>query len=122
MARGCEHGRFRNGTHTFHPGWLIVSIQQVRRWKPFKCRNDSHIDESLHLAVSMRSFRAENVSEFVKALLDCTNQRPNSQLKSYSPLPYRDNARLESCKAMGPHPCPRHRTFRPDGLIEGSKT
>lgn len=28
-------------------------------------------DESLHLAVSMRSFRAENVSYFVKALLDC---------------------------------------------------
>ncbi|MBW3564897.1 MAG: DUF2075 domain-containing protein [Acidobacteria bacterium] len=27
-------------------------------------------DDSLHLAVSMRSFRAENVSEFVKALLD----------------------------------------------------
>jgi hypothetical protein len=30
-----------------------------------------HLDDSLHLAVSMRSFRAENVSAFVKALLDC---------------------------------------------------
>ena len=29
-----------------------------------------HFDDSLHLAVSMRSFRAENVSAFVKALLD----------------------------------------------------
>jgi hypothetical protein len=28
------------------------------------------LDDSLHLAVSMRSFRAENVSAFVKALLD----------------------------------------------------
>ena len=28
-------------------------------------------EDSLHLAVSMRSFRAENVSAFVKALLDC---------------------------------------------------
>ncbi|MGE0157823.1 MAG: DUF2075 domain-containing protein [Gemmatimonadales bacterium] len=28
-------------------------------------------DSSLHLAVSMRSFRAENVSSFVKAVLDC---------------------------------------------------
>jgi hypothetical protein len=28
-------------------------------------------DDSLHLAVSMRSFRAENVSSFVKAVLDC---------------------------------------------------
>jgi hypothetical protein len=31
----------------------------------------THFDDSLHLAVSMRSFRAENVSTFVKALLDC---------------------------------------------------
>jgi hypothetical protein len=34
-------------------------------------RPRTHFDESLHLAVSMRSFRAENVSAFVKALLDC---------------------------------------------------
>jgi hypothetical protein len=33
-------------------------------------RDHTHFDESLHLAVSMRSFRAENVSYFVKALLD----------------------------------------------------
>ena len=32
---------------------------------------NSHLDGSLHLAVSMRSFRAENVSTFVKSLLDC---------------------------------------------------
>ena len=30
-----------------------------------------HFEDSLHLAVSMRSFRAEKVSHFVKALLDC---------------------------------------------------
>jgi hypothetical protein len=36
-----------------------------------KRRPLTHFDECLHLAVSMRSFRAENVSEFVKALLDC---------------------------------------------------
>jgi hypothetical protein len=34
-------------------------------------RQNTHFDDCLHLAVSMRSFRAENVSEFVKALLDC---------------------------------------------------
>jgi DUF2075 family protein len=34
-------------------------------------RKNSSLDDSLHLAVSMRSFRAENVSAFVKALLDC---------------------------------------------------
>src|SRR5262249_51440121 len=34
-------------------------------------RPGTSFDDSLHLAVSMRSFRAENVSAFVKALLDC---------------------------------------------------
>lgn len=34
-------------------------------------RQNTHYDDCLHLAVSMRSFRAENVSAFVKALLDC---------------------------------------------------
>ena len=36
---------------------------------------NTHFDDSLHLAVSMRSFRAENVSTFVKALLDCEKQQ-----------------------------------------------
>jgi hypothetical protein len=34
-------------------------------------RSNVFKDEGLHLAVSMRSFRAEKVSEFVKATLDC---------------------------------------------------
>jgi hypothetical protein len=38
-------------------------------------RPNTHFDDSLHLAVSMRSFRAENVSAFVKALLDCEKQQ-----------------------------------------------
>jgi len=33
-------------------------------------RGNANFDDCLHLAVSMRSFRAENVSHFVKALLD----------------------------------------------------
>jgi hypothetical protein len=37
-------------------------------------RQHTYFDDSLHLAVSMRSFRAENVSAFVKALLDCEVQ------------------------------------------------
>lgn len=40
-----------------------------------KTHPNSHFDESLHLSVSMRSFRAENVSAFVKALLDCEEQK-----------------------------------------------
>jgi Uncharacterized conserved protein (DUF2075) len=43
-----------------------------------------HLDECLHLAVSMRSFRAENVSSFVKALLDCETERAR---KTFAELP-----------------------------------
>jgi hypothetical protein len=35
-------------------------------------------DRDLHLSVSMRSFRAENVSHFVKALLDCDIEETRS--------------------------------------------
>ena len=38
-------------------------------------RPRTEFDDSLHLAVSMRSFRAENVSAFVKALLDCEKRK-----------------------------------------------
>ena len=37
-------------------------------------RQNTLFDDCLHLSVSMRSFRAENVSDFVKALLDCNKQ------------------------------------------------
>jgi len=52
-------------------------------------RPDTHLDDSLHLAVSMRSFRAENVSAFVKALLDCEKQQAReafAQLASRYPI------------------------------------
>ena len=42
-------------------------------------------DHSLHLAVSMRSFRAENVSSFVKAVLDCENEKAREFFAAMSP-------------------------------------
>ena len=42
-----------------------------RAIKAIRGRANAYFDESLHLAVSMRSFRAEHVSAFVKAVLDC---------------------------------------------------
>ncbi len=39
------------------------------------------LDASLHLAVSMRSFRAETVSAFVKALLDCEHYEAGRLIK-----------------------------------------
>jgi hypothetical protein len=69
--------------------WLSATMERFPHWKMFissrlqdseyaagntleiaQCTGQTHLDDSLHLAVSMRSFRAENVSAFVKALLD----------------------------------------------------
>jgi len=46
-----------------------------------------HLDDCLHLAVSMRSFRAERVSGFVKAVLDCETQRARQTLSELSRYP-----------------------------------
>ncbi len=40
-----------------------------------KDKEHVHFDERLHLSVSMRSFRAEKVSDFVKAVLDLEGER-----------------------------------------------
>jgi hypothetical protein len=44
----------------------------------------ARFDDSLHLAVSMRSFRAENVSGFVKAMLDCEQSDAREAFKKLS--------------------------------------
>lgn len=41
-------------------------------------------DDSLHLSVSMRSFRAENVSSFVKATLDCESAKARDIFAKFS--------------------------------------
>jgi hypothetical protein len=43
-------------------------------------RENVTFDEDLHLAISMRSFRAERVSDFVKALLDCEGKKAQEML------------------------------------------
>jgi hypothetical protein len=48
-------------------------------------RAQTHLDDSLHLAVSMRSFRAENVSAFVKALLDCQQDQAKRAFAELAP-------------------------------------
>jgi hypothetical protein len=40
-----------------------------------KGKPNIHYEDDLHLAVSMRSFRADNVSSFVKSMLDCEAQQ-----------------------------------------------
>jgi hypothetical protein len=64
------------------PGWEMfissrLSDSEYAAGKTISVVRDAaqtHLDDSLHLAVSMRSFRAENVSAFVKALLDCEKE------------------------------------------------
>ena len=46
-------------------------------------RGNVHEDTALHLAVSMRSFRAENVSAFVKAVLDCEVEGARELLRRF---------------------------------------
>ncbi len=41
-----------------------------------------HAEENLHLSVSMRSFRAESVSAFVKCILDCETNQAREVLSS----------------------------------------
>ena len=45
-----------------------------------RLRPNSHFEDALHLAVSMRSFRAEHVSGFVKSMLDCDEQTARERL------------------------------------------
>jgi hypothetical protein len=70
--------------------WLDAVVNHFPHWKLFissrlhdseyaagsileqaQSTSQTQLDDSLHLAASMRSFREENVSAFVKALLDC---------------------------------------------------
>jgi hypothetical protein len=70
------------------PSWRVVVSSRLtgneyaaeETLKELQIRNRVHFDDSLHLAVSMRSFRAENVSAFVKALLDCETHTARNHL------------------------------------------
>jgi hypothetical protein len=72
-------GAWLDAINTAFPGWHVhISPEQIdseyaagHAIECIRTRPDVYFDKDLHLAVSMRSFRAENVSEFVKALLDC---------------------------------------------------
>lgn len=79
--------------------WLDAILTQFPSWRVYvspeltdseyaaghvldKLKGRPHMewDHDLHLAVSMRSFRAENVSSFVKAVLDCDRQAAEAAL------------------------------------------
>ena len=77
---------------THFPHWqLHVSSQLVdseyaagQALELIRERPNVHLDEqALHLYVSMRSFRAERVSAFVKALLDCDREGAAAAYQSF---------------------------------------
>lgn len=64
----------------YHVGTTVVELER---------RGNLHHEDDLHLAVSMRSFRAEHVSSFVGALLDCDRNEASarySDLKGRYPI------------------------------------
>ncbi len=77
-----------NAIHKHFPSWrMFISSKltdtEYAAGKALSIVHDrkfTHFDDSLHLSVSMRSFRAEHVSSFVKALLDCEKHVAHSAL------------------------------------------
>jgi hypothetical protein len=78
--------------------WLSAAKDHFPHWKMHISSqlNDSEYaagtalsatqtDNALHLAVSMRSFRANNVSAFVKALLDCETDAARATFQQLQP-------------------------------------
>jgi hypothetical protein len=64
--------------------YTVGGVLEMVHRRPRTC-----LDDCLHLSVSMRSFRAENVSSFVKALLDCEREearRAYAQLGDRYPI------------------------------------
>mgnify|MGYP001138270267 CR=1 FL=1 len=57
-----------------------------------------HIEKDLHLATSIRSFRSENVSDFVKQILDNSSSKANEILLNLNQYPIRITRNLETAK------------------------
>jgi len=75
-----------------YPHWYVyvsnklTDYEYTRGTDLFNQINSDHlsIQNDLHLAVSVRSFRSEKVSEFVKALLDCKTEDAKGLYKQIS--------------------------------------
>lgn len=68
---------------TYVPANLLGPEYAAKRaLEALQARSDVTYDRGLHLAISMRSFRAEHVSEFVHALLECEEERAAELLRA----------------------------------------
>ena len=107
--------------HTGEAGigeWLAAAAEQFPSWRlhissrltdteysaghaleVVRARGNAVLDDCLHLAVSMRSFRAENVSAFVKAALDRDGALAQELLQGILPrYPVRITRNLDAAK------------------------
>jgi hypothetical protein len=86
-----------DAVNTHYPHWHMYISSRLtdseyaagRALEAVRLGMNFHFDDYLHLGVSMRSFRDENVSAFIKALLDCNQQSARdafAQLASKYPI------------------------------------
>lgn len=81
-------GEWLRACNQHFPHWDVYISENLtdteyaagRALDSIRARANAHFDGALHLAVSIRSFRAEHVSGFVKAMLDCNEQSAREQL------------------------------------------
>lgn len=67
--------------------------------KKLSARKNSHVRDSLHLSVSMRSYRAEKVSSFVKSLLDMNHDDATALVSGFNDkYPIKVTRNLDSAK------------------------
>jgi Schlafen group 3, DNA/RNA helicase domain len=77
--------RYTNWTAYISPNLTDSEYDAGHALQTLGTRAEVVTDESLHLSVSMRSFRAEHVSRFVKAVLDGEAAEASALLTQFSP-------------------------------------
>lgn len=76
--------RFNDWEVYVSPNLSDSEYQAENSIKELEAFTKVHLNEDLHLSVSMRSFRAENLSQFVKNLLDLEKQKAINSLANIS--------------------------------------
>jgi hypothetical protein len=80
--------------------------------KKIKARPHVSYREDLHLSVSMRSFRAENVSQLVKQILDLDEEEARQTFRQVEPsVPHCHHSGPTGGKEMAQGSCARLRTI-----------
>ncbi|MBL7871255.1 MAG: DUF2075 domain-containing protein [Cyclobacteriaceae bacterium] len=78
------HNQFNDWEVCISPNLTDNEYSAVESIKLLQCKSVVNFNEDLHLAVSMRSFRAENLSRFVKNILDLDVDKARETFKSIS--------------------------------------